>query len=325
MSNHADQSSHIINLEFLRKEAKSLLKRCRSGNQQALQRVCAELPRLAELTDERAAFEIRLSDVHQALARERGYANWGELKRFNDSIMPSDFSKPGADGALPEGFTPWRWGVTYTVRPEMRSSLVSGHEYKISVSVLRKAGVDEEFKGYAALYDRAMTIARTRIADLPQPATGVFLHTRLLTQGWFRHANTQLVRAFLTIGVMCLREGESGPEGECEPTAHELSAPGGMTPDNYSPPPSETSKRLEAGISEGDVREDPEEDIFLVSYGEYVPACSTVDYKPLVERAERMARSYYSLFKDSPTVIRREWFCATAPDIAVAHIYLRAE
>ena len=298
MSNHADLSSPIINLEFLRKEAKSLLRRCRSGNHQGLERVRAELPRFAELTDERAAFEIRLADVHHALARERGYVSWAELKRANDSTVQADFSKPGADGALPEGFTPWRWGVTYTVRPEMRSSVTSGHEYKISVSVLRKANRDEEFRGYAGLYERAVVIAATRIADLPQPSPGAFLHTRIVTQGWFRHANTQLVRAFLTIGVVCLKEGESGQDGEREPTASELTMPGGMTPDNYTAPESETKKRLDEGVSEGDVRDNPEEeDIFLVSYGEYVPACSTVDYKPLVERAERLARSYYFFSK----------------------------
>ena len=70
MSNHADLSSHIINLEFLRKEAKSLLKLCRSGNPQALSRVRSALPRFVELTDNRAGFEIRLADVHHALARE---------------------------------------------------------------------------------------------------------------------------------------------------------------------------------------------------------------------------------------------------------------
>ena len=325
MSNHTQLSNQIVNLEFLRKEAKSLLKLCRSQNPEALRRIRSQLPTLAELTDERAAFEICLADVHQALARERGYPSWRELKKSNDSITQADFSKPGADGALPEGFTPWRWCVGYTVRPEMRSSLASGHEYKILVSSLRNADEHEEFKGYGALYDRARAIARMRIADLPQPEPGIFLHTRILTQGWFRHGNTKLVRAFMTVGAVYLREGESGEQGEFEPAAHELMAPGGMTPDNYTPQTADTNKRADEVVSEADVRGDSDDDIFLVSYGEYVASCSTVDYKPIVERAERIARSNYFLFKDSPTVIRREWFCATTPDIAVAHIYLRVE
>jgi hypothetical protein len=127
------------------------LKQCRSGDVAALQRMRAELPRLAELNDERAAFEIRLADIQHALARERGYANWGELKRLDQKMVLPDYSKPGADGTLPEGFRPWSWCVAYTIRPEAWSPLVYSHEYKIFVSVLRKAAESEPFTGYAAL------------------------------------------------------------------------------------------------------------------------------------------------------------------------------
>ena len=44
------------------------------------------------------------------------------------------------------------------------------------------------------------------------------------------------------------------------------------------------------------------EDIFLFSYGEYVPACSAVDYKPLIERAEGLAKSDYPLLKEDEVV-----------------------
>src|SRR5262249_5359989 len=124
--------------------------------------------------------------------------------------------------------------------------------------------------------------------------------------------------------------GEAGPQGEPAPTPEELTKPGGMTRDKYTPPPKGTW-RIELVISEADARDTSMEnsDIFVMSYGEYVPTCAEVDYKPLIERAESYARSHYPFLKEdsgggkSPNIIRREWFCATTPDIAVVHIYLR--
>jgi hypothetical protein len=66
--------SPYINLEFLRKEAKSLLKRCRAGEESAMTRVRRQLRNVSK--------EINLADIHQALAREYGYSNWAELKRM---------------------------------------------------------------------------------------------------------------------------------------------------------------------------------------------------------------------------------------------------
>jgi len=61
-----------INIESLRKQAKALLKLCRSGDAVALARMRAQLPRLDD--------DIKLADVHHALARELGYVNWAALK-----------------------------------------------------------------------------------------------------------------------------------------------------------------------------------------------------------------------------------------------------
>jgi hypothetical protein len=316
--------SNKINLESLRKEAKSLLKACRSRDAAALQRIRAGLSRFAGMSDHIAAIEIQLADVQHALARERGYTSWGELRRQNEqAVIPSDFSQPGSDGAaLPEGFTPWRWSVSYTVRPEMHSPLVMGHEYKILVSASRAAPANEVFTGYAALYERASAIAKHRVAHLKPADPGMFLHTRVINQGWFRHKAVNLVRAFLTTGVVCLGEGETGPRGEPAPTIQALTAPGGMTPDDYVLPDTEEKRRVEDVVIEADVRGGPEEDIFMVSYGEYVPTCAELNYQPFVERAARFAKADPFL-GGPPRVIRREWFCATHPDIAVVHIYLR--
>jgi hypothetical protein len=60
-----------LNLEFLKKEAKAVLRHCRSGDVRALDRVRAQIPTLAE--------QIQLADVQHAIAREAGYLNWAEL------------------------------------------------------------------------------------------------------------------------------------------------------------------------------------------------------------------------------------------------------
>jgi len=81
--------------KHLRKEAKSLLKLCRGGDSSALARVRAQLPRV---TSE----QIKLADVHHALAKEHGYLNWAELKqqdaplsRFSGCGFETDrFRKP---------------------------------------------------------------------------------------------------------------------------------------------------------------------------------------------------------------------------------------
>src|SRR5689334_16981014 len=75
MSDSSNLSPNI-NLEFLRKDAKNLLKLCRAGDFGAIGRMRAQLPRLAALEDAQLRERIKLADVHHALARERGYANW---------------------------------------------------------------------------------------------------------------------------------------------------------------------------------------------------------------------------------------------------------
>jgi hypothetical protein len=74
------------NLEFLRKEAKALLKQCRSGNTQAIGRIRLQLPSLANLADSRISKTIKLADIHHTLTRERGHESWGDLKR-GDSLI----------------------------------------------------------------------------------------------------------------------------------------------------------------------------------------------------------------------------------------------
>ena len=324
----SDQS--IINLEFLKKEAKALLKRCRSCDSEAIGRIRANLPRLAKFNnDVQAAMEIKLADVQHALAREQGYANWGSLKRLDDPFETMDFSKPGSEGVLPDGFIPWRWSVSYTVRPEVLSTLVCGEEYSIGASVLRNRPDDETFTGYSDLYERASVIVRARAAELRCNNGCPSLHTRIVAHTWFRHGSTNLVRAGVTLGVTCLNNGDTGPQSVRIPTIEELAAPGGMTREQLAA--SGINKKFDEIYSDGDVRNESDTSgIFVFSYGEYVKTVEGIDYKPFVKRAEHLTRFHLRFLKsespsraDSLNIVRREWFYATNPDIAVIHIYVQ--
>jgi ankyrin repeat protein len=73
--------SDSLNLEQLRKEAKTLLKKCRAGDHETIQRMRHQLTRLRALNHQELALQVKLGDVQHAVARERGYRNWAELKR----------------------------------------------------------------------------------------------------------------------------------------------------------------------------------------------------------------------------------------------------
>jgi ankyrin repeat protein len=100
--------SKSFSLEFLRKQAKSILKLCREQDPPAIQRMRPHLPRLAALDDAHFAQQIQLADIHQALARENGYASWGELKRH--------------DAPLARFLTAIRGGALKTAKNELQDS-----------------------------------------------------------------------------------------------------------------------------------------------------------------------------------------------------------
>jgi hypothetical protein len=151
------------------------------------------------------------------------------------------------------------------------------------------------------------------------------LHTRIITHGWFTHANSNLARAFVTMGGVYLKHGEEPSQGQPLPSREELVVAGGMTPDNYALPPEQLKKRVYETYSVAYVRDSvvPDTNVFTVSYGEYVPSCNEIDYTPLLKRAEELARFHFSTqavhseTNDRLQIVRREWFCATHPDIAV--------
>jgi ankyrin repeat protein len=75
-----------MSFEFLRREAKRLLRACRAGDPSSLTRIRTALPRMATLDDDAIKASIQLADAQQAVARERGQENWAALKRSDDPI-----------------------------------------------------------------------------------------------------------------------------------------------------------------------------------------------------------------------------------------------
>jgi len=316
-----------IHLEFLKKEAKSLLKRCRAGDAAALGRIRGSLPHFVPE-------ETKLAEIQYALAREHGCASWQELKQSEDVLSRPDFSKPGSDGALPEGHNPWQWSVTYTVRPEIHAELNCGEEYIVLARVLRLAPDKNPFGKYSELYECVMAIAKGRVAELRCPS-GCVKDFQIRTQGWFGQRTTDFVTAYVSLGVRCLKQGETNNPGMTAPAAKDLDGPGGMTPDNTTEADLQATlqvaRRPHDVYTDADARDSSAPaNILLFSYGEYVESAGSVDFRPIVERAQRLARFHLSLphvspvaIRSKPKIVRREWFVATNPDIAVAHIYLQ--
>jgi hypothetical protein len=273
---------------------------------------------------ERAAAEIKLADVQYALARESGFPNWGTLKRSDRASVPPDFSKPGNDGdGLPENFHPWRWCVSYTARPEIIAPLAHGHEYKMFFRVVRRIPETVAFTGYADMYRKVTELADMRVAHLRCGNPGGLLHTRIVAHGWFSNQAMQMATATLTIGASCLRLGDPAPEGERPASADQLLAPGGATPESVVARPDRLPPRIEESYTESDVRDDRDAgtNIFLFSYCEYVATTEGLDYQPIAARAENLTKLH--VLNNTPTIIRREWFSVTNPDIVVVHIFVR--
>jgi hypothetical protein len=233
-----------------------------------------------------------------------------------------NFSQPGSDGVLPDGFKEWQWGVIYTVRPELLPPLVRGREYRTAASTRRRVAKtvakDQEFTAYEELYRRAACMANARIADLTCADEGEPVHTWITQHGWgcFGFGESQHIAAgaSVALGVIFPNEGEPKPLGVSPPDPAELMSPGGL-------PGVSHPRQLDEIYNEFDVRELPcaHSDIFLFSYGEYVPDHRGMTFDPFVERAEKLAQAHAG--GDLLRIVRREWLWATNPDVAVVHMH----
>jgi hypothetical protein len=319
MSDRSNLSAQ--NLEFLRKEAKALLKRCRSGDSDAVSRLLSQLPH--------AGPDFQLADVQHAVARESGYMNWADLKfSLRSGKLPADYSRPGSEGELPSGFQEWKRGVTYTVKPEMLAPLAVGRVYRVFAGVFGKAATSGS-NDYSDVYRRATAILNERIEEFRCVEKTRPLHTWISAHAWLTpKLVSQAVYAVVSMGILYPGDHDVKPQGQRAPTATELRLPGGLTRDKLTetaiPRPEESYVAFDGGDPA-----DPKSDIVMFSYGEYVPSADGLNFEPFVRRAERRARSHCRIMEDRSrarplSIVRRQWFCATNPDIAVVHVYFRA-
>src|SRR5262249_996451 len=153
-------------------------------------------------------------------------------------------------------------------------------------SIVRSRPDNEMFPGYADLYQRARSILEGRVTELAC-GNGCQLHTRIVGHTWFRHGATNLVRAAITFGVICLNESELPRYGVGEPTYQELAASGGMTREQLIA--SGTTQRLDKIYTDTDIRDESDTtSVFLFSYGEYVETIEGINYGPFIKRAEAL-------------------------------------
>jgi hypothetical protein len=235
------------------------------------------------------------------------------------------FSEPGSDGSLPDGFKEWQWGVIYTVRPQLLSPLVRGREYRIAASTRRRVAQDEEFTGYKELYRHAARMASTRLADLSCADEGEPLHSWVVSQGWLCFGEAQRTAvAGVALGVIFPNDGEPKPLGASPPDSADLMSAGGL-------PGVSDPRLLDEIYNEFDVRELPcaHSDVFLFSYGEYVPDHRGLSFDPFIERAEELAKAHRDRLRGPGSgplrIVRREWMWATNPDVAVVHVYFQVQ
>jgi hypothetical protein len=233
------------------------------------------------------------------------------------------FSQPGNDGTLPEGFKEWQWGVIYTVRPELLAPLVRGREYRIVASTRRRVAKDEDFGAYGELYQRAAWAARARVADATCADEGEPLHSWAVSHSWGCYGEAhRFAAAGVGLGLVFPNAGEPRPQGLIPPEAAVLISPGPL-------PGAVEPRRIDEIYNEFDVRElpSPHSDIFLFSYGEYVPDHRGMRFDRFVERAEKLAIAHLGRRAGAEPlrIVKREWLWATDPDVAVVHIYSQVQ
>jgi hypothetical protein len=244
----------------------------------------------------------------------------------------ADFLQPGCDGTLPAGVNEWSRGLVYTARPEIPHRLRNGQEYRITVAYKRRAGVNEASAGYGDLYRRVSFIARARIGQLMCSTADEPPHAWVMCHGWRPLGDTHnIVAAFLTMGLVCLPEGDPKPLGEKAPTAEELLRPGGTTLEiltRFAP------QRVDEIYNEFDFTDpsNPDNDPMILSYGESVQTCEAIDFQPFVRRAEALAKFYWDVLGTLPggskgagfEILRRNWYCITNPNLVTVEVHFAA-
>lgn len=86
--------AHAGNVEFLRKQAKALLRAYQANEPTAVLRMASVIPRLRSLAlpQKRRGQNVRLSDAQHVIARELGHVNWSAMAR--DLFTSTTKAKP---------------------------------------------------------------------------------------------------------------------------------------------------------------------------------------------------------------------------------------
>jgi hypothetical protein len=239
----------------------------------------------------------------------------------------ADFSLPSSDGALPDDFVEWRWGVTYTLRPPDGAPLTRGREYPITVSVRRMSA--EPSQTYGLLYRHAQRIASARSDELAAEAGHPPLHRRIISHGWrsVEIGDRRLATAFVMMGLRVAGGGESVPEGEPVPGDRELETEGGATLEMLQRQAPQRAPEVFVEFDHRDETSSSRQRIMTLSYGERVEPSARFSFEPSADRAEHRARFHRNLLVDGLSadaplqVVRREWFKVHETNLATVHVY----
>jgi hypothetical protein len=236
--------------------------------------------------------------------------------------MEEKFLLPGRDGEFDPSANIWRKGIVFTNRAEMpRLPVKPG--YRVSVALKRGVFAAQPLAGFRELYKRVAFLGKQRVSELtlsdPSLAGVIVCH------GWRLLGDAgNMATAFMTLA---LQEGENEFAGEQPPTDEDLRGPGGSS---FADVARVAPQRAEELYNEFDFTDSlaPSSDPITVSYAEAIPESpegDSTNFKPIVERAETFANSYYNLLKrfgevNSPFRTKdREWFLADRR-LATVHI-----
>ena len=238
--------------------------------------------------------------------------------------MPDNpnFLEPGSDGELGAGQNLWRKGLVYTTRTGLSPLPSTGQNYRISVGFKRGLGAAHPFRGFQEVYRRVATIANRRVSELTCPETGGMPGSIILGHGW-RCLGENIVTALITLGLRCPHHGGIDLRGEPVPTEEALRSPGGATLEELT---RLAPQRADEIYNEFDFTypSTPNSGLVTLSYGEPFSGGDSVNFRPFVERAERLAHSYHALLETlgeasaQPFRIkRREWFLASRTFVTI--------
>lgn len=243
---------------------------------------------------------------------------------------PPDYSRPGQEGRLPRNAV-----ITRQVEqsgPPLPETLACGRTYTIAATA-RQAVVTCETFNYEPLYRRALENVQWRLSEIRCPEECPRQATWIVGRKWdcFPSGSAFVVFASAKVTVRCLESDEAAPTGLGE-------APGGAFQAPYEAfGPGERFETFQ-GADEllfEEIGDDvdvlcPAEELARVRYHEVAPACTGLDYQPLVEHATRQAEAYHAYMrcqepcqKEPFVVLRREWDCSPDTRLVDISVYFR--